>query len=266
MRVNKTGKVEGFLEKPQTVEELALVHTRSDWIDERGIESKGREYLASMGIYLFNRDTLVDILRSSNDQDFGKEVFPTAIRARKVQCHLFDGYWEDIGTIRAFYDANLALTKEDPPFDLTDDDAPIYSRARFLPPTHVDAVTIRGSLIADGCSIGAGTVIENSIIGLRCRIGKNVTIRDSILMGSDYFQSKEELTADLSQGVVPLGIGDGATIEGAIIDKNVRIGSSAHITPSSHTECDLQGTEVVIRDGIVVVARGTQLPRGWKAT
>ena len=172
MRLDETGRVNGFLEKPQTDEDLKIVRTDSDWIDKRGIESNGREYLASMGIYLFNRDVLVDLLKGSDYEDFGKEVFPMAIRARKVQCHLFDGYWEDIGTIRAFYDANLALAKEAPPFDLTDDKAPIYSRARFLPPTRIDDVSIKSSLIADGCSIGSGTVIENSIVGLRCRIGK----------------------------------------------------------------------------------------------
>ena len=176
MRLNESGRVKGFLEKPQTDEELELVRTDASWIDQRGIQSNGREYLASMGIYLFNKSTLVDLLQGSDYEDFGKEVFPMAIRARHVQCHMFDGYWEDIGTIRAFYDSNLALATQDPPFDLTNDEFPIYSRARFLPPTRVDGATVRECLMADGCQIGEGSVIENSIIGLRCRIGKNVKI------------------------------------------------------------------------------------------
>lgn len=263
MRLDETGQVKGFLEKPQTDEELEIVRTDSEWIDKRGVESKGREYLASMGIYLFNRDVLVDLLKKSDYQDFGKEVFPMAIRARKVQCHLFDGYWEDIGTIRAFYDSNLALAKAEPPFDLTDDKSPIYSRARFLPPTRVDDLSIKSSLIADGCTIGAGTVIENSIIGLRCRIGKNVTIRDSILMGSDYFQSTEDMATDAEQGRVPLGIGDDCVIAGTIVDKNVRIGAGCQVDAAAHP-ADMNSENVTIREGIAVVARGSEIAPGWK--
>ncbi|MCL4107085.1 UNVERIFIED_CONTAM: hypothetical protein GTU68_039077 [Idotea baltica] len=263
MRLDETGQVQGFLEKPQTDKDLKIVRTDPDWIDQQGIESKGREYLASMGIYLFNRDVLVDLLKGSDYEDFGKEVFPMAIRARKVQCHLFDGYWEDIGTIRAFYDANLALAKESPPFDLTDDESPIYSRARFLPPTRIDDVSIKSSLIADGCSIGSGTVIENSIIGLRCRIGKNVTIRNSILMGSDFFQNAEEMASDKAEGRVPLGIGDDCIIDGAIVDKNVRISPGVRIEAANHA-AELNEDPITIRDGIAVVARNAELFPGWK--
>ena len=144
-----------------------------------------------MGIYLFNRDTLVDVLRKTDYRDFGKEVFPASIRARHVQVHLFDGYWEDIGTIKSFYEANLALAKPDAPFDLASAEAPIYSHARFLPPTRIDGATIRGSLVADGSMIEEGAVIENSLIGLRCRIGRNVTIRNSIVMGNDFYETPE---------------------------------------------------------------------------
>src|SRR5690606_24979064 len=176
------GRVVGFLEKPKTDPEVDLVKMDPAWIDARGIESKGRELLASMGIYLFNRRMLVDALEKTDYTDFGKEVFPAAMRSQRVQVHLFDGYWEDIGTIKSFYEANLALAQENPPFQFAMDGAPIYTRARFLPPTRLDGATVRHSLIADGCVIEPGAQIENSVVGLRCRIGRDVQVRNSVLM------------------------------------------------------------------------------------
>ncbi|QEG18903.1 glucose-1-phosphate adenylyltransferase [Gimesia maris] len=263
MRVDDSGRVKGFLEKPQTEEELKMVRTPPEWIDQQGIESRGRDCLASMGIYLFNRDLLVDLLKKTDYEDFGKEIFPMSIRTHKVHAHLFDGYWEDIGTIRSFYDANLALAHPNPPFDFVVEKSPIYSRPRFLPPTRCEGVTIKRSLIADGCEIDEGAVIENSVIGLRCRIGKNVTIRNSVIMGADYYQDecKETLENDDRPAI---GIGDGAFIDGAIVDKNCRVGKNARIEPNGHSEQDFDHTEVLIRDGIIVVPRGTVLADGWK--
>ena len=196
MRIDEQGRVLGFLEKPQTDAEIDMVRMEPTWIDARGIHSRGRDCLANMGIYFFNRDTLVDVLTKTDYQDFGREIFPASVRSRKVQVHLFDGYWEDIGTIKAFFEANLDLAKPDPPFELHLNDAPIYSRARFLPPTFMDGATVKGSLIADGCRIGQGAVIENSVIGLRCVIGENVTIRNSILMGADEYESLGDAARD----------------------------------------------------------------------
>jgi glucose-1-phosphate adenylyltransferase len=187
MRVDDTGRVVGFLEKPKTQQELQQVTMDPQWFAQRGINAGGRDCLASMGIYLFDTKTLLAALDKTNYHDFGKEVFPASIRAKKVQVHIFDGYWEDIGTIRSFYDANLELAQPKPPFDLQSADAPIYTRARSLPPTRADGVTLRHSLISDGCVIGEGSVIENSVIGLRCRIGKNVTIKNSVIMGADFY-------------------------------------------------------------------------------
>ena len=154
MRLDDSGRVTGFLEKPQTDQELESMSTEPAWIDERGIPSNGRQHLASMGIYVFNIDTLVDVLNKTDYTDFGREVFPAAIRSRHVQTHLFDGYWEDIGTIRSFYEANLSLASADSPFELFEQDARVYSRPRFLPPTEFRSVSVKGSLIADGCLIG----------------------------------------------------------------------------------------------------------------
>lgn len=264
MRLDDTGRVVGFLEKPKTEQELALVRTNPVWIDEHGIKSRGRDCLANMGIYLFNRNTLMDVLEKTNYRDFGKEVFPASIRSRHVQVHLFDNYWEDIGTIKSFYEANLSLAKPEAPFEIASPEAPIFSHARFLPPTRVDDAVIRGSLVADGSVIHPGAVIENSVIGLRCHIGRNVVIRNTVLMGADFYEAPDDIAHHLANGNPPLGIGEGTHIEGAIIDKNCRIGRNVRIVNEKgidHTEETPFG---MIRDGIVVTGKGTALPDGWR--
>jgi len=259
MRLDDSGRVAGFLEKPQTPEELEHVRTDPAWIDRHGIASRGRDCLANMGIYLFNRDSLVQVLEKTNYQDFGREIFPASIRTRHVQVHLFDGYWEDIGTIRSFFEANLGLAASDSPFELVFPDAPIYTRARFLPPTRIDGATIRQSLIADGCVIGSGAVIENSVIGLRCQIGRDAVIRNSVLMGNDYYQGPELTTGN---GRPPLGIGPGSQIENAIIDKNCRIGANVRIQNASGVESSAEAEHGMICDGVVVIPKGSTLPDG----
>lgn len=264
MRIDDNGRVVGFLEKPQTEEDLNMVRTEPAWLDEHGIVSRGRDCLASMGIYLFNRDTLVELLKKTDYEDFGREVFPAAIRSRHVQMHPFDGYWEDIGTIRSFYEANLALAGDNPPFDFTAQDAPIYTRARYLPTTKVDNATIRQSLLADGCIIESGSVIENSVIGVRCQIGKNVTIRNSILMGADYYERPQQLREDVAAGRPKIGIGDGTVIDGAIVDKNCRIGKNVRIQTENLADTEDLTADIVIRDGVICVQKEATLPDGWK--
>ncbi len=263
MRCDKTGRVTGFLEKPQTEREIDMVKMDPAWIDAQGIESRGRECLASMGLYIFNRDLLFEVLDKTPYQDFGKEVFPAAIRSRHVQVHLFDDYWEDIGTIRAFYDANLQLAQANPPFDLVCPEAPVYSRPRYLPPAIIEGANIEGSLIADGCRIGSGTVIENSVIGLRCLIGENVTIRDSIIMGSDYFDTNAQVEAHLAKGNPPVGIGSGSNIVGAILDKNTQVGENVVVHNSRKVESSDDRSPCIIRDGIPIVMKDGILPDGW---
>jgi len=261
MRLDDTGRVVGFLEKPQTREELDHVRTSPEWIDAQGIPSRGRDCLANMGIYLFHRDTLLQVLEKTNYKDFGREIFPASIRTRRVQVHLFDGYWEDIGTIGSFYQANLGLATTNPPFELAQPEAPIYTRARFLPPTRIDGATIRGSLIADGCVIGEGAVIENSVIGLRCLVGRDVVIRDSVLMGNDFYEAPNNRNHTGSQP--PLGVGAGTRIEGAIIDKNCRIGRNARIVNARGVESTDEAEYGMVRDRVVVVAKGATLRDEW---
>ncbi|ADB18561.1 glucose-1-phosphate adenylyltransferase [Pirellula staleyi DSM 6068] len=264
MRVGDDGRVNGFLEKPKTDAEIDMVKMDPSWIEARGIEARGRDCVASMGIYIFNRDTLVEVLSKTTYHDFGKEIFPASVRAKRVQVHLFDGYWEDIGTIKAFYEANLSLARHEPPFQLATPDAPIYSRPRFLPPTLLEGATVKESLIADGCKIGRGAVIENSVIGLRCIIGEGVTIRNSVIMGADVFEHESDIKKNHREGRPPIGIGSGSYIEGAIIDKNCRIGRNVRIINEQRVEERGEEEACVIRDGIPVVVKEGVLYDGWR--
>ncbi len=263
MRMDDAGRVHGFLEKPQTSAELADFRTDPAWIEARGIPAGGRSLMASMGIYLFDRDCLLDLLTKTDYRDFGREVFPAAIRAKQVQLHAFDGYWEDIGTIRSYYQCNLDLARAAVPFELATAEAPIYSRARFLPPSRIEGASVRQSLVSDGCLIEEGAVIENSVIGLRCRIGKNVVIRNSVILGSDFYETPADLATDAARGDPPLGIGEGTIIEGAIVDKNVHIGRRVRIVNEHHWTDTADCPRFVVRDGVAVVPRGAIVPDGW---
>jgi glucose-1-phosphate adenylyltransferase len=264
MRADDTGRVVGFVEKPQTEAELNSVAVDPAWIDARGVESKGRDCLASMGIYLWNRQALLDALDNREHSDFGREIFPSAIANRHVQLHLFDGYWEDIGTIRSFYEANLQMAQANPPFRLASASQPIYTRARFLPPTRVDGAEVSRSLIADGCVVEPGAKIDNCVIGLRCRIERDATIRNTVLMGGDYYETTSTVAANDAAGLPRIGIGAGSVIDGAILDKNVRIGAGARVVNDvGHVDFDAD-LGVVVRDGVIVVPKNAVLPPGWK--
>ena len=264
MRADSKGRVIGFSEKPKTESDLNGVRVDPAWIDAQGIESGGRDCLASMGIYLFNRKVLTKALDETEHRDFGKEVFPSAINTSHVQTHLFDGYWEDIGTIGSFFEANLQMAQPSAPFQLVTSGSPIYSRPRFLPPTRIDGSSIQGSLVADGCIIEPGSRIENSVIGLRCRIGRDVKIRNSIIMGADFYESPADFIVS-GIGLLPVGIGDESTIEGAIVDKNCRIGPGAKVINQDKIEDGNLGDFCLIRDGILTVEKGACLPLGWNA-
>jgi glucose-1-phosphate adenylyltransferase len=262
MRLSDTGRVEGFLEKPKTESDLAMVRTDPKWIDARGIPSHGRQYMASMGIYLFNRDVLVQSLERTNYQDFGKEIFPASIRAKHVQVHLFDGYWEDIGTINAFYEANLALVDANPPFRFDDEQNRIFTRPRYLPASRIDGAMIKRSLIADGCRIEAGAHIEHSLVGIRCSIGTNAMVRNSILMGADYYRTPDDVDDD-NPDLPPIGIGAWSQIDGAIVDKNCRIGKNVIVKLPAGFPRNGEHGPIVVNDGIIVIPKGAVLPDGW---
>ncbi len=264
MRVDAAGRVVGFLEKPQTDDQLNLVSMDPQWIERRGIASAGRSCLASMGIYIFNRRTLEEMLTKTDYHDFGKEIFPASIRSRKVQVHLFDGYWEDVGTIRSYFDSSLSLASPSPPFELALPAAPIYSRPEFLPPSLLEGATVRGSLIADGCRIAPDAVIENSIIGARCVIGRGVAIRNSIIMGADEYETAGQRAETVRLGLPPIGIGDGAVIEHAIVDKNCRVGPRVRVVNEGGGDTSPDAADCVVRDGIPIVVKEATLPEGWQ--
>jgi glucose-1-phosphate adenylyltransferase len=264
MRVNTHGHVTGFVEKPKEESQIADVRMDPAWIDARGVASGGRDCLANMGIYVFSARVLAQLLTDYAYQDFGREVFPNAIGHRRVQVHLFDGYWEDIGTIGSFYEANLQLAQAVPPFDLNDAAAPIYTRPRFLPPSRIEGARITGSLVADGCIIEPGATIENSIIGLRSRIGRDVTIRNSVLMGADFYESVDARHGEYAS-LPPIGIGAGSVVDGAIVDKNCRIGPGVHIINHEQVDDGRVGEHCAIRDGILVVEKAAVVPGNWNS-
>ena len=263
MRIDASGRVIDFEEKPKTPEKLDRVRTDPEWLDRLGIKAKGRSYLASMGIYLFNRATLGHLLASGAATDFGHEIFPQAIANHRVQTHLFDGYWEDIGTVGAFHRANIELTSDHPPFDFTYGDHPVFTRPRYLPCTRILGATINHSLIADGCVIGKGSVIENSVIGVRTHIAENVTIRNSYLMGTDVYEQEKHRSDNARAKRPDFGVGENSVIENAIVDKNARIGRNVRIGNSAGIVDSEEAPHYVIRDKIVVIPRHTILQDGF---
>jgi glucose-1-phosphate adenylyltransferase len=258
MKVDDNGYIPRFIEKPKTAE-------LANWVSEVSPAHKkqGREYMASMGIYIFNRKAMADLFdQLPTATDFGKEIIPTAItEGRKVSAYQYDGYWTDIGTIRSFYEANIELTDHIPQFNLFDNRNRIYTRGRMLAPAKFYGGTqINRALIAEGSIIHA-RLIEGSIIGLRSRIGENTVIKDSIIMGNDKYQTLQDIATNPTD--IPMGIGHYCHIEHAILDKDCRIGNNVVIKGGAHLP-DTDAPEYVIRDGVVVVKKGAVLPEGTR--
>jgi glucose-1-phosphate adenylyltransferase len=262
VRLDDSGLVKSFLEKPQNEADLERMRTPPEWLGRRLIASKGRSHLASMGIYLFKRQVLFEMVNAPPlATDFGKEIFPRSIRTHRVMAHLFDGYWEDLGTVRAFHEANLALAQDNPPFDFHSHEGVIYTRMRFLPASRFLGARVEQGLVSDGCVIQSGTRIEHSVVGVRSRIGHNGLLRDSYIIGADRFETDSERAANRARGIPDLIVGDNTVIERAIIDKDCRVGSNVRIV-NQRGLTDDEGENYVIRDGIVVIPRGCTVPDG----
>jgi glucose-1-phosphate adenylyltransferase len=251
------GMITSFVEKPKTGLE--------NWVSDTGEEmkSKGKVYLASMGIYVFNRQLLFDLLQNEfkDATDFGKEIIPHSISKYRVASYQYEGYWEDIGNIPAFFHANLGLTKDLPEFNLFDNTKTIYTRARMLPPGKMSGTKCIHAVIGDGCIINAAHV-ENSVIGIRSRIGHDTTIIDTYMMGSDYYETLADIEADHQHGLPQLGIGNRCQIQNAILDKNCRIGDDVRIIGGSHLE-DGDTPLYTIREGVIVLKKGAIVPNGF---
>jgi glucose-1-phosphate adenylyltransferase len=250
VRVDEAGRVVEFREKPRTPEAREGMAVPADLLAARGVAGD-RPYLASMGIYLFSTEALEAGLDSTH-VDFGKDLLPAAVGERKVQAHFFDGYWRDIGTIRAFYEAHMDLTRPRPAFDFHDPDWVIYTHPRYLPGSRMDRVQILRSMIAEGVKI-VDSHVERSIVGIRSVI-REARLRSALLMGAD------EQVPDVP-GAPPVGIGPGSVVENAIVDKNARIGRDVRISNERGVDRD-EGEGWVIRDGIVVITKGAVIPDG----
>ncbi len=258
LKTNEQNLITSFIEKPS--KELLPV-----WESDTGDEMKlqGRKYLASMGIYIFNREFLFNQLLVDKKEatDFGKEIIPDSINNKKVVSFQYDGYWTDIGNIYSFYEANLALTLEIPPFNLFDNTKAIFSRARMLPPLKIGNTHIENSILAEGSIIDASRIIS-SVIGIRTRIGKGTEITSSYIMGSDYYETIVEMAHAIEKGVPKLGIGENCKIANAIVDKDCHIGNNVSITGGAHLS-DTDHALYTVKDGIVVIKKRAILPDGF---
>jgi len=256
LKTDEESFITSFIEKPKA--DLLL-----DWTSETSDEMKGagRNYLASMGIYIFNRDLLIKLLNENpEEKDFGKEIIPRSLLSNHVLSYQYEGYWTDIGNISSFFEANLGLTDELPHFNMFDNAHTIFTRARMLPPSKVSGTTLEKTIVSEGCIIQASRV-ERAVLGIRSRIGKGTTIANTYVMGSDHYQTLAEIQEATETGQPLLGIGDRCYINNAIVDKNCRIGNDVRINGGTHlTEGDYG--LYVVKDGIVVVKKGATIPNG----
>ena len=261
MEINGERRITRFVEKPKDPAVLDSLKLDRESYGKLGIEGDEDFHLASMGIYLFNRDVLVRLL--DNDlTDFGKHIIPGAIANHRVFSYVYQGYWEDIGTIRSFFEANLDVTAELPRFNFFDMSAPIFSRPRFLPGSKINGAQIDHALICDGCILNHA-VISHSVIGIRSLVGNGSKLHRVICMGADYYESNASIVENELLGKPRIGIGQNARIENAIIDKNARIGDNVVITPEDKTE-DMDHPLYFVRDGIVIIPKNGSIPHGMK--
>jgi len=254
LKTDENGSIVTFVEKPP-LQDLAELESEVS----PAMKSEGRKYLASMGIYVFNRDLLFSLLDDPNTNDFGKEIIPQSIGKCNVVSFPFEGYWTDIGNIDSFFEANLGLTDDIPKFDLYNVDNKVYTHARVLPTSKIHGTTLDKTVIADGCIIHASR-IERSVIGIRSRIGKESTVINTYMMGCDYYESLEEI--EKKHLDILMGIGERCFIKNAIIDKNCRIGDDVRINGGSHLE-DKETPQYVVKEGIVVIKKGAVIPKGY---
>lgn len=256
MKTDEENLITSFIEKPKS-------DLLSDWTSDTGEDmlKLGKNFLASMGIYIFNREVLIKMLNESpEEKDFGKEIIPRALENNRVLSFQYEGYWTDIGNISSFFEANLGLTDDLPQFNLFDTAHTIFTRSRMLPPSKISGTTLERTIIAEGCIVQASR-IEHSVLGIRSRIGRDTTILNCYVMGSDRYQTLEEINEANAAGVPLLGIGDGCYINNAIVDKNSKIGNDVRINGGEHLAEGDYGFYVV-KDGIVVVKKGAVVPSG----
>jgi glucose-1-phosphate adenylyltransferase len=262
-RLDEAGRVSRLIEKPRTEEDLAVLRTPAAVLERLGVSPRGRDYLANMGFYLFKREALFDLLETAPPPtDLMLEVLPRTVAGQRIRGHVYDGYWEDVGTIAAYFRASLALASDNPPFDFHVPEGVIYTRMRNLPASRVLTSDVEQCLISDGCLVGPGTRLRRCVIGVRSRIGRNVSLTDVVMMGANEFEA--DLTGErrgLSPPAPPLGIGDDSVLERVIVDKNCRIGRGVRIINRHGLAAD-EGPGYVIREGIVILPNGAVVADG----
>ena len=258
LQADSSGRIVNFVEKPQTESELLPLRVEPEVFTSRGIQAADREYIASMGIYIFNHEVLHEFLKDDSNVDFGQDIIPKSIKTHQVSAYFFDGYWEDIGTIRSFYHANIALTDPTPAFNFYDAQAPIYTNRRHLPSTKVNSSSVRSSILAEG-SIIDDSELDRTIVGIRSIISGGSRVYQSILMGADYYESDASQRENTQIGIPNIGIGQNCLIQNAIIDKNARIGDNSVLVNRDGIE-NLDGENYYIRDGIVIVPKDATIP------
>jgi glucose-1-phosphate adenylyltransferase len=258
MQIDADRRIHRFVEKPKEAEQLDSLRLEKDWYPRLGIEDGRELFLASMGIYVFNRK-LIKSLLANKKTDFGKHIIPEAIDTHRVFSHVFQGYWEDIGTIRSFFDANLDLVSELPRFNFFDMTAPIFTRPRYLPGSKINGAAIDHAIVSDGCIINRSN-ISHTIVGLRSIVGEGSRLHRVIAMGCDFYETEGSILEKESQGIPRIGIGRNCRIENAIIDKSARIGDNVVISPSGKADNMDHAPTYHIRDGIVIIPRGAIVP------
>jgi glucose-1-phosphate adenylyltransferase len=259
MQINAERRITRFVEKPSDPAVLDSLKLERDWYGKLGVEGDQEFYLASMGIYVFNRDVLIKLL-DNKYTDFGKHIIPGTIGARRVFSYVFQGYWEDIGTIRSFFEANLDVTSELPRFNFFDMAAPIFSRPRFLPASKINGAQIDHAIVSDGCIINRAK-ITHCIVGVRSMLNEGCSLTRTIMLGCDYYESLESIERHQAQNSPRIGIGSNTRIENAIIDKNARIGDNCSISPAGKPD-NVDHALYYIRDGIVIIPKNGIIPHG----
>ena len=259
MQHDQQGRISRFVEKPGTPELLDSLKLPAEQLAKQELEPGSDHYLASMGIYLFNRQTLIELLENEMS-DFGKHIIPRSIGTHRVYSFVYQGYWEDIGTIRAFFEANLDMTSTMPQFDFFQMETPVYTRPRFLPASKINGAAIDQAIISDGCIIDRSR-ISQSLIGVRCLIAPGCRVHRSILLGSNNYETEASKAASDQDGIPRIGVGGNTRIENTIVDKNARIGADCVITPEDKPE-QLDGKNYFIRDGIVIIPKNAVIPDG----
>jgi glucose-1-phosphate adenylyltransferase len=259
LQIDADRRINRFVEKPSDPAVQDSLRLDPAWYGQLGIQGEGEFFLASMGIYVFNRNVIFPLLENKHT-DFGKHIIPEAIHERRVYSSVFQGYWEDIGTIRAFFEANLELTSELPRFNFFDMSSPIFTRPRFLPGSKINGAQIDHAVISDGCIINRAN-ITSSIVGLRCIVGPGTYLNRTILLGSDYYESNDSIRENEMAGRPRIGVGANCRIENAIVDKNARIGDNVIISPAGKPE-NVDHASYYIRDGIVIIPKNGVIPHG----